>query len=461
MRRAPEFILDSLIGAGIVILLLSPFPYGTVLTWSVSFFEIVSFLTLGLFCLKQILAGRLNIKPSPIYLPMTLFLVLALIQLIPVPLNILKFISPNTEALLIKSSEVLSSIFSEDTIKSFTLSINPYATKEKILLFLSYGAFFIVSSNHIVSRDQLKKYFWLIFGVGLIQSLIGISQYITSSGTAAASGTYVNPNHFGGLLTLIIPLSLGYILYLGKKAGQSENLLNIIKQHRFSNQLLIFFATGLMAIAVVMSQSRGALMSVVAAILVFYALISWRKKTKSGGLFIGLFVATIAAYSIWIGVDPVIEKFADTTETLPLRTNIWQDSISIIKDFPLFGTGLGTYPLSFSLYKETVSWPTVVQHAHNDYLELFSETGIIGFVLVFWALAIFYRNTIYRIIRRNSSSIDPLRNFLLLGATSGTLGMMVHVFTDFNFQIPANAYYFVFLIGICTSIMNYSRSDRT
>jgi len=459
MRRAQELILDVLISAGIAIILLSPFPYGTVETWSVSLFEIVSFLTLGIWCLREILSTRFRLTPSPLYLPMGLFFILIIIQLIPMPLTVLNSISPHTHSMLHQTTEGLNYIFGETTISSFTISINSYTTKEKLLLYLSYTAFFIVVSNYLVARNQLKRYFWVIFAVGVIQSLIGIAQYISSGSTHPASGTYINPNHFGGLLILIIPFSLGYILYLGQRKRGGSNLVDIIRQAKFSNQLLLFFATCLMGVGLIMSESRGALISVIAGIAIFYVLLSWKKKNRSGTLFIAVFIAIIAIYSVWIGIDPVIEKFSETSETLPKRTFIWLDTLSIIKDFPILGTGLGTYSLSFSLYKKVAHWPTIIQHAHNDYLELLSETGIVGFLLVTWGIVMFYKQALSKIVRNNSQN-EPLRYYLLLGAISGSLGMMVHVITDFNFQIPANAFYFVFLLGISTSIYNVSKQKK-
>ena len=453
MQRAPDFVLNLLIGAGLAILLLTPFPYGTVETWSVSFFEIVSFVTLGVWCLKLILEGRITLTPSPLYLPMGLFFLLIVIQLIPMPLNLLKIISPNTQDMLLQTRQGLNYIFGERLIDSFTISINPYATKEKLILYSSYAAFFLVASNHIVHRKQIKRYFWIIFTVGLLESLIGITQYISSSSLEPASGTYVNPNHFAGLLILIIPVSLGYILYLGQTRGAGSNIIEIIRKSKFSNQVLILFATCLMGTGLIMSQSRGALISALASIAIFYVLLSWKRKNRSGTYFIALFVAVIAVYSVWIGLDPVIEKFSEATETVPKRTYIWEDTLHIIKDFPVLGTGLGTYSLSFSLYKDSAFWPVVIQHAHNDYLELLSETGVVGFLLIMWGMVVFYIRAIPKVLRGKSDK-DPLRYYLLLGALSGTLGMMVHVITDFNFQIPANAYYFTFLLALSTSLSN-------
>jgi len=453
MHTLIDKILPILISAGIAVLLLTPLPYGTVQTWSISFFEIVSFLTFGAWCTREILSGRIKISNSPMYIPFGLFFILIVLQLIPLPAGILKFISPHTEALLSQTREGLSYIFGDNLIRSFTISINPYATKGKLVLYLSFAAFFIVASNYLVSRKQLKKYFWIIFAVASIQSLIGIVQYIGVGNLHAASGTYVNPNHFGGLLLLIIPLALGYILYLGQSRGGGRGIFHTMVNSAFSNQMLLFFATCLMGTALIMSQSRGAILSALASLAIFYVLFSWKKQNRSGLFFITVFIAIIAIYSIWIGLDPVIEKFSETTETLPKRTSIWEDTASIIKDFPIFGTGLGTYSLSFSLYKDVTFWPKIIQHAHNDYLELLSETGIVGFLLIMWGIIGFYKKVISQIIH-NAFEKDPLRYFLMLGCISGSLGMMVHVITDFNFQIPANAYYFTFLLAISTSMSN-------
>ena len=453
MSISIDNILSILIGLGLSLILLTPFPYATVETWSISLFEIVSFVTLGLWCMREVSRGRISVLPSPLYIPFGLFFILILLQMLKLPLPVIEFISPHTGTLWEHVNEGAKQLFGEDLQRSVTISLNPYATKEKFVLYLSYMAFFVVSSNYVRRSKQLKRYFWIIFIIALLESFIGISQYIAGGMQNAATGTYVNPNHFGGLLIMVIPVSLCYVLYLGHAKMGIGSLVQIVLNSKFSNQLLIFLATCLMGIALIMSQSRGAIFSSVASICLLYTLYSWRKKTRFGLFFIGSFVTVIIIYSIWIGIDPVIEKFSETSAELPSRTSIWKDTLVMIKDFPVLGTGLGTYSLSFTLYKDQAFWPKVIQHAHNDYLQFIAETGLIGFALIIWGMIAFYRQVLGQVLTFNIKA-DPFRYYILIGSISGISGLLIHSFTDFNLQIPANAYYFTFLLAISTSMFN-------
>jgi O-antigen ligase len=144
---------------------------------------------------------------------------------------------------------------------------------------------------------------------------------------------------------------------------------------------------------------------------------------------------------------------AETTRELPNRTYIWKDSMNMLKDFPVLGVGLGNFSLAYTLYKENAYWPHVYDHAHNDYIELATETGIVGFALVFWALIAFFRN-LYRNEKYFSSEKDPFSYYITIGLVSGMFGMFVHTITEFTFQIPANAYYFTFMLALTASIVN-------
>lgn len=451
------FIKDKLIpliiNVGIVLILMSPLPYGNVETWSVSLIEIIAFLTFGVWSIGEILKRRIRILQSPLYLPIALFFIVILFQTVELPGSILDFISPHKAELFQNKSAALRYIFGDDIKLSNSISLYPFLTKEKLLIYLSYAAFFLIVSNYIRTSTQIKRFIRIVFTISIVESLIGLLQYIASGTKVPASGTYINPNHFAGLLVVVIPLFLGYILYRGtnKNAGSNrrEDRIKIL----FSAQFLLLFATSLMAISLIVAQSRGAIFSFVVSIIIFYILISRNKKSGSIKLFLGIFIAIVILYSIWIGLDPVIDKFSDTTKELPNRTYIWKDSLNLIRDFPILGTGLGNFNLAYTLYKKEAFWPYVYDHAHNDYIELAAETGLVGFILVLWALVAFFKTALSD-ERNFSPNRDPLRYYLFLGCLSGMLGMLTHAITEFDFQIPANTYYFVFLLGLSSSMSN-------
>lgn len=451
-----ERLLPFIISSGIAIILLSPLPYGNVEAWSVSLFEIFAFMTFGAWLTAKILKGTIKIPNSPLYLPMGLFFLLIIFQTIRFPTSVLDLISPHTAMLWQGKSEALKHIFGDNISLSNTISLYPLVTKEKFILYLSYAAFFLVTTDYIRRSKQIKRFFWIVFTVTMIETLIGILQYIAGGAELPASGTYINPNHFAGLLLIVIPLFLGYTLYLGTRRGNSPSRPsrweNKVKIH-ISSQLILLFAISLMAISLILSQSRGAIFSFGASILFFYTVLSRNKKSKSIKWLLGLFFMIIILYSLWIGLDPVIEKFSVSEEDLPKRTYIWKDSADLIKDFPLLGTGLGNFSLAYTMYKNEAYWARLFNHAHNDYIELAVETGFIGLILVLWAIIAFYKSALAN-LKDLSPHNDPLRFYLLLGCLSGMFGMLIHAITEFNFQIPANTYYFTFLLGLSSSLSN-------
>lgn len=445
MRLLIDNIIPITINIGLGLVLLSPLPFGNVETWSVSLFQIISFITFGAWLTGKVLRGRIRLMPSSLYIPIGLFFILIIFQTVDLPEAILGIISPHTSALWQSQGEALRYVFGDDIRLGNTISIYPFVTHQKFLLYLSYAAFFLVTADFIRTSRQIKRFFWIIFTVSLIESLIGLLQYITSGTTVPASGTYVNPNHFAGLLALTIPLFIAYMLYQYTRHGTVVSRWGI--KLPGSNQMIMFFVTSLMAISLILAQSRGAILAFAASIFFFYALVERGKKSRSNKWLLGSFLVIILVYSLWIGLDPVIDKFTVTGEDVPSRTYIWKDSLNMIKDFPLWGVGLGNFSLAYTLYKNEAYWPQVFDHAHNDYIELACETGLIGFVLVFWALIAFFHRVAAN-GRHLTPAKDPFRYYMLLGAVSGMFGMFAHIITEFTFQIPANAYYFMFLFAL-------------
>jgi O-antigen ligase len=451
MRYINEKVIPLCITGGIILTLCSPLPFGNVETWSVSLFEIVTFLTFGVWLAGEILKGRIHITPSRLYLPFGLFFIVILLQIVNLPEFVLGLLSPHKTELFRARHDALSRIFGDGIELSSSISLYPFLTREKLLLYLSYAAFFFVVSNYVRHSRQIKRFFWIIFAVAVLETVIGLLQYIASGAHVPASGTYINPNHFAGLLLLAIPLFLGYVLYSGAVKGSAPGRWQDKLKIHFSTQMLLLFATSLTTIGMILAQSRGAIFSFVVSILFFYILISRNKKSGSVKLLLGAFFILVIIYSVWIGLDPVIEKFSETTRQLPARTSIWKDSLNLIRDFPVAGSGLGNFNLAYTLYKKEAAGPYIYDHAHNDYIELAVETGIPGFALVMWGLISFF-TAMYGAVRDFNPKRDPLRFYLLLGCLCGLLGMMAHAITEFTFQIPSNAYYFTFLLGLCTNM---------
>lgn len=152
-------------------------------------------------------------------------------------------------------------------------------------------------------------------------------------------------------------------------------------------------------------------------------------------------------YAIWIGLDPVMKRFEALTpsalEDPSGRAAIWKQASGITRDYPAVGTGLGTFAVAFRRY-QTTSLDLFVDHAHNDYLEVTTDTGILGAGLLFIPIVAL----LIKMILAYPGTRNSYRRSVLLACIGGTAALLIHSAMDFNLQIPANALLFAAVLGI-------------
>ncbi len=440
------------------ILIFSPVPFGSVEPWARLILQLQAFLLFVLWLLWSMYSDtnpNLSIKN---YLPLLTFVLICLFQIIPLPEFILATLSKNSFEIWEKNQTILASIGFASESSMFTISLYPHATWEETLLLLSYIAFGFVVSRMFTAEGQIKTLLIPVFGVSIFEAAYGIYQYLVNSsiGTATgfATGTFVNHNHFAGFLEMSIPLALGYVLYLGEWHDKKSKpfIKDLVSSDNFQKQILILFLLAMMLLVIFLSGSRMGIFSTLLSLVFFYLAYSGFRKSgvkKAWMIFFVLAVALI--YGLWIGLYSVFERFLNVEVDAPVRTLVWKDMLSIIKDFPLFGTGLGTFSYVYPLYKKYMEAPLVYTYAHNDYLQLIIETGILGFFSITTALTLFLFSRV-RNLGRFSQKENNFRFFMSLGALSGIVSSLIHNLADFNLHIPSNALYFAFLIGFLKAI---------
>ena len=166
-------------------------------------------------------------------------------------------------------------------------------------------------------------------------------------------------------------------------------------------------------------------------------------------------MSVIAAGIFWIGADQVINRVtqgqaagsAAGRETfLSSRGWIWRDTFSMIRANPILGVGLGAYETAFPIYSESDGSLRVPQ-AHNEYLQVAADAGIVGLLIALWFIV-----AIFRTVLRGVRSRDPLLAGLALGSGGGIFAMLVHSMFDFNLQIPSNALLFLLLVAVASNV---------
>jgi O-antigen ligase len=270
-------------------------------------------------------------------------------------------------------------------------------------------------------------------------------------------GPFANRNHYAGYMAMLIPVPVGLIL---SRAVPKEAWL------------LFGFAAAIMGLTVVVSLSRGGMVSVFAG-LIFVAAMSGRKALARGGAGerrttsgssrsrvaarIGAVAAIALAITvgvIWIGAEGVINRAAETiddqSQTSQMkffgREWVWRDTLTMFSSNPILGAGLGAYETVYPMYTHSNGF-LLVQYAHNDYLQLLADAGIVGGIAGVWFLLL-----VFRAIARGMRSTDSLMAGLALGCGGGIFAILVHSLFDFNLQIPSNCLLFLVLVAVVARI---------
>jgi O-antigen ligase len=323
------------------------------------------------------------------------------------------------------------------------LSVYPYATKIELLKAVTYLLLFFLAVESFQTIEEWKSFVWFLVTLGSFVSLLAIVQYFTFNDKlywfrvlpqgVVPFGPFVNHNHFAGFVELISPAGLAMLL---TGAVRRDKLPLLI--------LLSVLPVGALAL----SASRGGITS----FLFEFVLLTFLVRKKGEGsrqLLMAGGLALVAGFlAIWLGLGWTVERFEHSTPgdlSRDRRVSIYRDTWQIVRDHPWTGTGLGTLETVFPRY-ESYYDGLVVDHAHNDYLELLADTGLIGGVCVLGFVALL----IWRGLSNLRGANDPVCRSLYSGAVVGCAGLLLHSLVDFNLHIPSNALLFLLLAAMAT-----------
>jgi len=423
------------------ILIFSVLAFGTVEIWAIALMEFSVFtLTLvWLITLKK--EPPLPVSKEERYMIFTLaiFLIYIFIQMLPFPQAILRYLSPQ--------SFDIYSFFTLDKRLKMYISINIYNTESEFLRMLAYSLFFLLLSFGIKDMAALQRMMKILTYFGFVLAIFAILQKATWNGklywirevtVGSPFGPFVNRNHYAGLMDMIMPLSLGLIFTVKDR----------------EKQILYGFFGLIMGISIFFSLSRGGIISFFVGVAVFALFLSWDKFSRQKRWVVLLFfVFALFSYLLYLGIDPIIDRFYKTDLTREARFTVWSGTLNAFKDFYLTGSGLGTFINIFPLYAPR-DMGAIYDHVHNDYLEFILEAGIVGTVLLVLFLFFFVRC----IIRGKWLWETGIVRMSIL---SSITTMVVHSIFDFNLHIPSNALMIsaIFGMAVASSRMGHHRSQ--
>ncbi|MGB8953462.1 MAG: O-antigen ligase family protein, partial [Candidatus Aminicenantales bacterium] len=213
-----------------------------------------------------------------------------------------------------------------------------------------------------------------------------------------------------------------------------------------------------MSLAIVLSKSRSGLFLLALTFLLFIELtVLYAGMMKHRQVWIIKFLKVIfliiTLMALYIGVDSMISRFSLDNLLQEGRPLYWGNVVETIKDFPLLGTGLGTFAAVYPAY-EKVGVEGLLLHAHNDFLEYFSELGLLGFFLLS-GLVLFLLVNSFLVWKKRRY---PEAREMALGCIIASTVMLIHSFTDFNLHIPANMLLFSVVLSLAYVTVYYRKS---
>lgn len=416
---------DRIIEAGaLVLLVVTPLAFGTVEPWSEAVAELVVLGMAVVYVVRNLREWEVRVDLPPGWLPAALFLALVTLQAV----------LPGW-------------------------SVDPHATRRAAVKLLAVAAFFLLCYNTYRTRAQIRRALWTMIGTGTLIALFGIVQRMTWDGrlywvgpespTDSAFGPFVNRTHFAGLMVVVVPAALAFVLARPRAARPAygsaprwRDRLRAWNSERRDATSLLPLLVLVMGGAALVSGSRGGAVALLVT-LVAMALGSLASGARSRLRATRLLLAAvlIVLTASWIGRDVLygtVERLAEEVRRPgeSVRVRVWGDALLLWSQFPLRGTGLDTFGVAFPAVR-TVRAPVVFEHAESDWIQLLTDTGVLGLLLAVTAVG-----AVARVLLRRRPQGIALAGLVAL------LGTVVQGIGNYNLPIMSNFIYLGLIVAL-------------
>lgn len=385
----------------------------------------------------------------PVATPLLAMVALGVAQLLPVPAWLAYALAPGLEALHADLPQPAGPLL--------PLSAYPYATRLALLRTAAYCAFLMMALDALSTRARVRSALRWAAIIGTLVASYGLLNYLSGNAHLlwlprryyldSVTGTYVNRNNFAALMILLLPALLACYWAAHHRARTPHAVGDAVGRAAF-----YLMCGSVLGLALLFSRSRGGLACAgvsFGALVVATRYHGRRTGSSMPTRLPAALAAMVVAWAAYIGLDVAIERFPALLTgggSATHRSALWADTVSLIRDFPLFGSGLGTYPHAFPVYK-TSPVPFSFEHAHSDVLEAFAEGGLVGLALMIWAIARFgFR------VARAIPHLGSMAGLVVCALSAGIAGMLCHSLIDFGLQIPGNVFALLLLGALAVRV---------
>lgn len=430
------------------VIVFSVLLFGAVDTGTLSLLALPSLLIIVIWSWYAFRSGEISVGSFSLIVPLLLLGLLGVVQLLP-----------------LHDAGVPADLISVPVTTS--MSLDAYATRFFLMRLFLYVIYFAASLTFITNLPRIKTVVIVLIVFGALLAFYSILQRVEQPAAiyglrapaqAIPFGTYVNRHHFAALMEMTLGITLG-LLFAGG-----------IKKNRWP---FLIVAAGVMAIAIVLTGSRGGMLGFIAVLMLIVAAETFVRRghghrdsgekapnshrfalIAGGSAFLLLTVGLVLFLG---GADPLLRSAgldSGVGDFSSGRIQFWQTAWKIFRDHPLMGVGLDAFGTAYSVYDPS-SGQLRVEQAHNDYIQILSDAGIIGFACVAAFIYLLFRQSIATI----RMTREPFRRGAAIGAIAGCFAIMIHSFFDFPLRTPANAFVFLTLATIATVVIPESHSD--
>jgi O-antigen ligase len=382
------------------------------------------------------------------------FLGAGVVQLVPVPLAMVAAVSPEATRIIPYVDLALAT----GNATRHPFSIEPRLTDVGLVLFVA-NAMLLLGCARLFSIRGARRLVEAITCLGVALALAAIIQkpffagkiygFWTPLEGGGPFGPFVNRNHFAGWMLMAVPLTLSLI------CGDSTTVMREVKTSwrdrllwmsspEASRLTLCAAAAFVMALSLVMTMSKSGIVALVLAVAMTGAVVMRRHRTTRRTLVLGYLLLLAIVAIGWAGIDAIASQFAATDwRDLGARRGAWADATDVASRFPVVGTGFNTYGIAMVFYQRH-ELPKVFTKAHNDYLQLAAEGGLLLMIPAIAAATAFAG----AVSRRFSEDTDLRAYWLRVGAVTSITAVALQETVDFSLQMPGNAALFAVVCAI-------------
>jgi len=432
-----------------VTLIFTVVAFGAVDFWALGVLSLLSGLIAILWLADAWLNKEFRFNPNLLQIPLLGLIFIGLIQLLP-----------------LRSLEVSNELLSVPAAAS--LSLAPYSTRLAIVQLIVYFVFFAAALTFINNQDRLQKIVATAVTFSSLMAFYGILQHLANldaiyglrlPNQAVPFASFVNGHHFAAFMEMTIGVT--FALLFGKATRDNKRIFLII-------------AVVVMGMAIIFTSSRGGMLGLLGVIGFITAANILQKPAGETSLpvengknyrrnfaFIGgglvLILILFGAVLLLGGDESLLRStgLANPEDISNGRSHFWQIAWQIFLDYPVLGAGLDSYAFAFPRY-DTWNGTLRVEQAHNDYLQILADAGILGFICIAGFIFLLFKQG----LRTVTESLNSFRRSTAIGALAGCCGILIHSLFDFPLRTPSNAFFFLTLTVLAVTSINPPKLPR-